>query len=164
LCPLVQGCDAWTVLCHLQLLLLLLWGDEGAAEWDADARVLGLCGPVGLDPVASWDVALSKVASSGLTERDLCCTIWAWSNLHRNQLTSGHQGVIAKIRYKSTLEDTMPKHCSPRASEKPTTKEPRIRRNTKVMAEKTWCPSCIWPLVIFRQAPRVERPLVQVGI
>ena len=36
MCPLLQRCHAWTLLRHLQLLLLLLRGDGGAAERDAD--------------------------------------------------------------------------------------------------------------------------------
>jgi hypothetical protein len=37
----------------------------------------------GPDPEASWDVAPSEVASSELTERDLCCTMWTSLDLHR---------------------------------------------------------------------------------
>jgi hypothetical protein len=51
LCPLLQRCYVGAFLRHLQLLLVLLWGDGGAAEWDADDRVVGVRGGGGYGPV-----------------------------------------------------------------------------------------------------------------
>ena len=47
LCPHIQGCDAQSVLCHLQLLLVLLRGDGSAADRHADDRVVGIRGAGG---------------------------------------------------------------------------------------------------------------------
>jgi hypothetical protein len=52
----------------------------------------GRCGP---DPAGSWDVPHSKVASSELTERDLCCTIWASSGAQkRKQIHPGEEYLV----------------------------------------------------------------------
>jgi hypothetical protein len=44
LCPLLQRCDAQSVLHHLQLLLVLLRGDAGPPAWHADAGLLWVRG------------------------------------------------------------------------------------------------------------------------
>jgi hypothetical protein len=55
-----------------------------------------------LDPTVFGDVAPSKVASSELTERDLCCTISASLDLHRKpDWHSRALYVRAEIRHKS---------------------------------------------------------------
>jgi hypothetical protein len=55
-----------------------------------------------LDPTVLGDVAPSKVASSELTERDLCCRIWASLDLHRKPDRRSRASYIrAEIRHKS---------------------------------------------------------------
>jgi hypothetical protein len=64
---------------------------------------------VELDPTVFGDVAPLKVASSEVTERDLCCTISASLDLHRKLDRRGRGSYIrAEIPHKPTFGYVIP--------------------------------------------------------